>query len=64
MTLGGEDQCDQRKILVSGKHTDGAVFHALLMNIAMLRSTRPQTFAPALKIQVAQVNVKDPGNRP
>ena len=64
MTLGGEDQCDQRKILVCGKQTDGTVFHSLLMNIAMLGCPGPQTAASALEIEVAQVDVEDPGDRP
>ena len=64
MALGGEDQCDQRKILVSGKQTDGAVFHSLLMNIAMLGCAGPKAAAAALEIEVAQVDVEDPGDSP
>ncbi len=62
MTLGGEDQCDQRKILVSGKQTDGTVFHSLLMNIALLCGSGPKAAAAALEIEVAQVDVEDPGD--
>ncbi len=64
MTLGGEDPCDQRKILVSGKQTDGTVFHSLLMNIAMLGCACPKAAAAALEVEIAQVDVKDPGDRP
>jgi hypothetical protein len=62
MALGGEDHRDQRKILIGGKHADGTVFHALLMNIAMLGSTGPQTATAALEVEIAEVDVKDVGN--
>lgn len=64
IALGGEDQRNERKILTSGKHTDGAVFHPLLMNIAKFGRPSPKASAATPKKEIAKVNIEDPSDRP